>query len=99
MTDLGRTEKPGHPGGYSPDLLKDLVRGCCPSEWPGGSIPGGGKPLDRVLKNPNRRKGSSPDKLPSDYAIQDLDLIHPRSSCRREMKDHPAILCPQPLTG
>ncbi|MGO9163088.1 MAG: hypothetical protein ACLP7J_20745 [Streptosporangiaceae bacterium] len=77
MADFGRTEKPSHPAGYSPDLLKDLVRGRCPSEWPGVSIPVSSEPLDRVIKNPNRRKGSAADKLPGDYAIPDLDLIHP----------------------
>src|ERR1700731_68543 len=99
MPDLGGTEELCHPTGDSPDFLKDLVGGRGPLERFRVSIPVVRETLDRVAKDPGRGEGAAPDKLTGDYAIPDFDLVHPRRPGRREMKDDPAVLFRQPLTG
>src|SRR6266581_6020596 len=94
MPDLGGAEELGHPASDSPDFLQDLVGGRGPLERFRVSVPVGRETPDRVVKDPGRREGAAPDQLTGDYAIPDLDLVHPRRPGRREMKDDPAVPVP-----
>src|SRR5215469_17955362 len=82
-----------------PDIVNDLIGGCGPLDRHTITVPVHHERLDVLDEKFHRTMRTTPDHLPRNDTVPDLDLVHPGSTRGCEMKNNTALLLVQPARG
>ncbi len=87
VLDLGGAQEGFHTGGDGADLVEYLFRGGRPCDRSTVTVPMRNERLDRLVESLHGAERATPDQLPSDDTVPDLDLIHPRRTGGSEVEN------------